>query len=75
MRPLPSPARSSANSVQQKSYNWNTLNTKVCKKLGFVIPKAESEAVVNCNPGAIERVLKLVRYKIAKYTGENPDFG
>ena len=32
---------SGANSLQQKLYNWNTLNTKVFRKLGFSLPKAE----------------------------------
>ena len=27
--------------MQQKLYNWNTLNTKVFRKLGFSLPKAE----------------------------------
>lgn len=30
---------SSANNTQQKMYNWNTLNQKVLKRLGFAISK------------------------------------
>lgn len=33
--------RSSANSLQQKLYNWNTLNTKVFRKLGFQLPRED----------------------------------
>lgn len=32
---------SSANSMQQKMYNWSTLNTKVFRKLGFQLPKED----------------------------------
>jgi hypothetical protein len=32
---------SPANSMQQKLYNWNTLNTKVFRKLGFVLHKED----------------------------------
>lgn len=49
-------------------YNWNTLNQRVFKKLDFVLAKRECEAVVNCDPGAVERVLKLVKVKVEAYT-------
>mmetsp|Transcript_34090 Transcript_34090/g.75593 ORF Transcript_34090/g.75593 Transcript_34090/m.75593 type:complete len:242 (-) Transcript_34090:560-1285(-) len=55
---------SSANGFQQKMYNWNTLNQKVLKRLGFVIAKSDCEAIANCQAGAIERVLKLVKTKL-----------
>lgn len=48
-------------------YNWTTLNQRVFKKLDFVLVKSECEAVVNCDPGAVERVLKLVKVKLEKY--------
>jgi len=32
---------SAANSLQQKLYNWNTLNTKLFRKLGFQLPREE----------------------------------
>lgn len=54
---------SGANGFTQKTYNWNTLNQKVFKKLGFIIAKSEIEAVCNCEMGAVERVLKLVRVR------------
>lgn len=34
------------------------------RKLGFVVAKSEVEAVCNCEPGAVERVLKLVKVKM-----------
>ncbi|GAX78246.1 hypothetical protein CEUSTIGMA_g5688.t1 [Chlamydomonas eustigma] len=57
---------SSANGTQQKMYNWNTLNQKVLKRLGFFIPKEDVMAMCNCQPGAVERTLKLVKMKISK---------
>eukprot|EP01026_Neomeris_dumetosa_P070718 TRINITY_DN7080_c0_g1_i1.p1 TRINITY_DN7080_c0_g1~~TRINITY_DN7080_c0_g1_i1.p1 ORF type:complete len:204 (+),score=30.83 TRINITY_DN7080_c0_g1_i1:25-636(+) len=58
---------SSANSSAQKSYNWNTLNNKVFKKLGFSVSLEEQQAIVNCEPKAIERVLQLVHHKLHKH--------
>jgi hypothetical protein len=57
----------SANSTQQKVYNWNTLNSKVLRKLGYNLSKQELEAVVQCTPNAIEHVLNKVQVKMAKY--------
>ena len=54
-----------ASSTRQKLNNWNTLNTKVFKKMGFQIASADVEAVVGCIPDAIERVLKLVQLKVS----------
>lgn len=34
---------SQAHSVSQKTYNWNTLNVKVLKKLGLNLSKKEIE--------------------------------
>ena len=47
-------------------YNWNTLNQKVLKRLGGVITKQDMEAMCNCQPGAVERTLKMLQIKIAK---------
>ena len=55
------------NATEQKKYNWSTLNQKVFKKIGFQVQKADIEAMCLCKPGAVERVLKLVKYKIAAY--------
>ncbi|KXZ46729.1 hypothetical protein GPECTOR_41g694 [Gonium pectorale] len=64
---------SSANGLQQKMYNWNTLNAKVFKRLGFMVTRQDCEACCNCKPGAVERVLKLIKVKIAKFKEENGD--
>ncbi|MEW5307052.1 MAG: hypothetical protein WDW38_002120 [Sanguina aurantia] len=55
---------SSANGLAQKMYNWNTLNSKVFKRLSFVVVKPDVESVCNCQAGAVERVLKLIKVKI-----------
>lgn len=49
-------------------YNWNTLNQKAFKRLGFVVARSECEAVCVCRPGAVERVLKLVKLQLAAAT-------
>lgn len=56
-----------ANSQKQKVYNFETLNTRVLKKLGFTIPRPTIEDIVNCKPGTIESVLNTLQYKMAKY--------
>lgn len=37
----PSPSCSAANSLQQKLYNWSTLNSKLFKRLGFQLTREE----------------------------------
>ena len=58
---------SAANSVQQKTYNFDTLNSRVLKKLGFQISRSTIDDVVKCKPGAIENVLNSLQIKMAKY--------
>ncbi|KAL3702267.1 hypothetical protein R1sor_020289 [Riccia sorocarpa] len=58
---------SAANSFAQKVYNWNTLNVKVFRRLNFSLRKEDIESVANCEPQMIERILKLLKYKMAKY--------
>ena len=58
---------SQAHSVSQKTYNWNTLNVKVLKKLGLNLSKKEIESIVNMEPDAIEKVLLALRYHIEQY--------
>jgi hypothetical protein len=55
-----------ANSLKQKIYNWETLNTRVLKKLGFTITRPQIEDIVNCKPGTVEQ-LNTLQYKMAKY--------
>lgn len=56
-----------ANSTQQKMYNWSTLNSKVLRKFGLNLFKDDIEAVIQCRPGAIEKVLNTLQMKMAKY--------
>lgn len=52
-----------ASSVVKKINNWNTLNTKVLKKLGIGLGKKEIEDIVNCVPLTIESYLYTVLKK------------
>lgn len=56
-----------ANSVKQKVYNFETLNKRVLKKIGYQIPRSSIEDIVNCRPGAIESVLNSLQLKMARY--------
>lgn len=56
-----------ANSVQQKLYNWDTLNVRVLRKLQATLTRAEIEALVQCRPGAIETFLNGLRLKLLDY--------
>lgn len=56
-----------ANSLKQKVYNHETLNKRVLKKFGYVIPKNTIEDIANCKAGAIEGVLNVLQFKMAKY--------
>ena len=66
---------SNASGVTQKLYNWQTLNDKVFRRLGFSLGQRERENTANCKPGAIERVLKLVKVKIARHRARQGDGG
>ncbi|CAD8043090.1 unnamed protein product [Paramecium primaurelia] len=55
---------SMAHSVQQKQYNWNTLNAKVFRKMGFQITQKDIDAVIQVIPEAIERILKVIQVKL-----------
>lgn len=56
-----------ANSVKQKVYNHETLNKRVLKKFGYVIPPKTIDDIVNCRAGAIEGVLNVLQFKMAKF--------
>jgi len=58
---------SPTNSVQQKEYNWNTLNQKCFRRLGFSIDEGDLKMITNSQRGMIERILILTRDKIALY--------
>ena len=50
----------SASSTMQKTTNWNTLNTKVLKKIGVRMSKQEINDVITCKPLAIEHLLQRI---------------
>ena len=56
-----------ANSVKQKISNFETLNTRVLRKLNYSIPRPAIEEIVNGKPGSVEIVLNSLQFKMAKY--------
>ena len=58
---------SSASGISQKIYNWDTLNAKCFKRIGLHATRQDFEAVSNCVPGAIEKLLQQMQVRIAKY--------
>lgn len=56
-----------AHSEKNKIFNWKTLNQKVMKKIGYQIAQADIDAMIACEPYAVERVLRQLQGKIAKY--------
>ncbi len=56
-----------ANSVKQKVYNFETLNQKVLRKLGYVLTRPIIDDIVNCKAGTVESVLNTLQFKMAKY--------
>ena len=56
-----------ANSMKQKVYNFDTLNTRVLRKINYCIPRPSIEEIVNGRPGSVEIVLNSLQYKMAKY--------
>ncbi|KAI8811727.1 hypothetical protein BJ742DRAFT_706288 [Cladochytrium replicatum] len=58
---------SSANSVGQKLYNWNTLNQKVFKKLGYTLSEEMIQSIVNSKPGYAEILLHDLRDRVEQY--------
>ena len=62
---------SGANAMSPKVYNWQTLNSRALKKLGFQIPREDFMDVCNCRAGAIERVLKLCKIKMAEFQAKH----
>ncbi|VEV56118.1 conserved protein, unknown function [Plasmodium vinckei vinckei] len=61
---------SKANSINQKTYNWNTLNEKVFKRLSFKIDKKNVEEIVNCKYMGVEKVLITFKDQLQKYKSE-----
>ncbi|KAJ3139074.1 Sperm flagellar protein 1 [Physocladia obscura] len=54
---------SPANAVSQKMYNWNTLNQKVFRKLGYNTQPELISCVVANKPGYVEYLLFELRQK------------
>ncbi len=60
---------SAQNAASGRVYNWNTLNStahteKVFEKMGFTLARKSVDEVAACIPGAIEKVLQLLRQQI-----------
>mmetsp|Transcript_28020 Transcript_28020/g.79230 ORF Transcript_28020/g.79230 Transcript_28020/m.79230 type:complete len:234 (+) Transcript_28020:280-981(+) len=58
---------SAANGMAQKMYNWNTLNQRVLKRIGYQIPRSDCEKIAAADAGYIEKVLLQVKEKIAAH--------
>ncbi|KAF8060531.1 Spef1 [Scenedesmus sp. PABB004] len=58
---------SSANGMQQKLYNWTTLNNKVLKRLGMQLSREHMQEIATGVPGAIEEALRVLKVKIASF--------
>jgi hypothetical protein len=56
-----------ANSVKQKIYNFETLNQRVLKRLGYLLTRGTIEDIVNCKQGVVEIVLNNLQLKMAKF--------
>lgn len=64
----------STTSTGQKLRNWETLNMKVLRRLGFGLHPKDIEECVTMVPGAIERVIKRLKHAIeAGVTSREPD--
>lgn len=57
---------SAAHGRKQKLYTWETLNRKVLERLDIHVPEDHLEAIVDCEPRAVERLLKAVRVQILR---------
>lgn len=55
---------SAASNLNTKMYNWNTLNSKVLKKLGYQIHQQDIDEICRASPGAVERVLRTLQEKV-----------
>ena len=62
-----------AHNTQQKTNNWNILNTKVFKRMGFQISRADIDRIINSSPQAIERVLAVVKQRIEEFKDTRPE--
>lgn len=58
---------SAANSMQQKTYNWNTMQQKVFRKLGFMLLGDDVSKIAKASAGAIEKLLFHLQFRLAAY--------
>ncbi|KAK2575835.1 hypothetical protein KPH14_007210 [Odynerus spinipes] len=56
----------SASNLLLKKENWNTLNRKVLSKIDVKITKEVINQLANGNPGAIDKLLFEIKYKIER---------
>ena len=56
-----------AQSSLQREVNWDTLNVKVLKRLGFQFLKPDLERVINCDPDAALQALSTIKYYADTY--------
>ncbi|TPX45782.1 hypothetical protein SeLEV6574_g03660 [Synchytrium endobioticum] len=61
---------SPANALTQKLYNWNTLNQKVLRKLGYLVADDAIQGIINNKPGYAEWVLNELRTKIDAHAAQ-----
>ncbi|TPX32423.1 hypothetical protein SmJEL517_g04462 [Synchytrium microbalum] len=61
---------SPANALTQKLYNWNTLNQKVLRKLGYLASDDAIQGIINNKPGYAEWILNELRSKIELYAAQ-----
>eukprot|EP01006_Ploeotia_vitrea_P010335 TRINITY_DN26836_c0_g1_i1.p1 TRINITY_DN26836_c0_g1~~TRINITY_DN26836_c0_g1_i1.p1 ORF type:complete len:272 (-),score=29.83 TRINITY_DN26836_c0_g1_i1:140-955(-) len=55
---------SPALSVAQKTYNWQTLDRKVFKRLSISCKPKDIEEVAACVPGAVEKILNTFKLRV-----------
>lgn len=61
--------------LRQHDRHHGPWAAQVFRKLGFVVRHPECEAVASAQPGAVERVLKLLRLRLEEYGELHPPTG
>ena len=59
-----------SSNLQQKILNWQTLNRRVFKRLGFVLSDRDVDDASKAQPGAIERILYFVKPRLPSVPGQ-----
>lgn len=59
-----------ANSMQQKLYNWDTLNVRVLRKINAALTRTDIERICQCVPGAVEKFLYSLQIRMARYKAD-----